>query len=151
MRKKENPLTDQQKKAVAMYHDSYRFSEIAAELGVHRTTIWRWSKLRGFWREYNRIKYNKQRRIMRRQIKEEREAEAYWSQRLKEAEQKLNEKSRKIKTRPGKTWYKAWNEYQIAACRGRSAAEVLRAWEKRNRRRHKRKTVTVIVQQNDKK
>ena len=138
MRKKEKPLTDQQKKAAAMYHDAYRTREIAEELGVHRTTVWRWTQLRGFWREYKRIEYNEQRRIMRREIKEEREQEAYWAEKVRIAKEKLDKETEKIKGKPGKAWYDAWNEWEKAMCRGRTVAEIMKLYAERKTGKYKK-------------
>lgn len=35
-------ITEKQKKAVDLVFKCYKTREIAAELGVHRTTLWRW-------------------------------------------------------------------------------------------------------------
>ena len=139
MRKKEKPLTEQQKKAVSMLYECYPINEIAAALGVHRTTVWRWSNLRGFKREWKRLYYNEERRIMRREIKREEEERKYWEQRQREAKQKLDEENAKIKTKPGPAWYKANKEYEIALCRGHTLAELFSMIDKLKRKRSKRR------------
>lgn len=35
-------ITEKQKKAVDLVFKCYKTREIAAELGIHRTTLWRW-------------------------------------------------------------------------------------------------------------
>lgn len=126
-RKEEKPLTEQQKKAVAMLYDYERVQDVAAALGVHRTTIWRWEKLRGFRKEWNRIDRNLRRKYERWEAKRRAAEDAYWDQRLREAEEKLQKESAKITKMPGKAWYSAWNEYEKAACRGRTLAQLMDA------------------------
>ena len=126
-KKPERPLTDQQKKAVAMYYDYDPRQEIAAACGVHRTTIWRWSKTRAFWREWKRIDYNNRRKWERRDAKRRAEEDAYWEEEERKAKAKLDELSAKITTKPGKEWYKALHEYEKAQLRGKTLAERLAA------------------------
>lgn len=64
------PFDDQMRQAVQMMFDGARIGRIAAEIGVHRTTIWRWYNRKDFRREYDRL----QRQFvhdMRRKIKKE--------------------------------------------------------------------------------
>lgn len=136
-RKAEKPLTEQQKKAVAMLYDYERVKDVAAALGVHRTTVWRWENLRGFRKEWNRIDRNLRRKYERREAKRRAAEDAYWSEKLKEAEQKLQEISSKITKKPGKAWYNAWNEYEKAACRGRTLAQLMDAIYNPGRKRRK--------------
>ena len=136
-RKAEKPLTEQQKKAVAMLYDYERVKDVAAALGVHRTTVWRWENLRGFRKEWNRIDRNLRRKYERREAKRRAAEDAYWDQRLKEAEQKLQEISSKITKKPGKDFYEAWNEYEKAACRGRTLAQLMDAIYNPGRKRRK--------------
>lgn len=140
-RKEEKPLTEQQKKAVAMLYAGEKVCDTAKTLGVHRATVWRWECMRGFQREWNRIDRNLRRRNARREEKRIAEESAYWDQKLREAEQKLQEESAKITEKPDKEWYKAWNEYEKAACRGMTLAQLFDAMnsgggKRRNRRRH---------------
>lgn len=51
---KRQPLTDQQKKAADLYFDHPQYSELAALVGVNRSTIWRWMKREDFRRELDR-------------------------------------------------------------------------------------------------
>ena len=48
------PLTDQQKRAADLYFDHPSFPELAALVGVHRSTIWRWYQRSDFQREISR-------------------------------------------------------------------------------------------------
>lgn len=118
-------LTEKQKKAVSMLYEGERVQDTAQALGVHRTTIWRWENTRDFRREWKRIDRNMRRKYERRDAKRRAAEDEYWSQKLKEAEQKLQEISSKITKKPGKDFYKAWKEYEIAACRGRTLAQLL--------------------------
>lgn len=49
------PLTDQQKRAAQLMFDGHPIGEVAAILGVHRSTIWRWRNRKDFQREFSRI------------------------------------------------------------------------------------------------
>jgi len=138
-RKEEKPLTDLQKKAVAMFYDYERIKDIAAACGVHRTTIWRWSKLRGFRKEYNRIDRNWKRKFERQDLKRIAAENAYWDQKVADAEKKLQEISSKIKGKPGKDFYSAWNEYEKALFRGRSLSQLMDAIYGDKPKRHKRR------------
>jgi len=56
MRKKhkkavKRPLTDQQRQAVQLMFDGEKVIDIAAAVGVHRCTIWRWYQRKDFRRE----------------------------------------------------------------------------------------------------
>ena len=130
-------LTERQKKAVAMLYDGEKVQDTAQALGVHRTTIWRWECTRDFRREWNRIDRNLRRKYERRDAMREAQEETFWEEKLKIAEQKLHEESAKITKRPGKAWYKAWNEYEKAMCRGRTLAQLFDAIEGRERKRRK--------------
>ena len=130
-------LTEKQKKAVAMLYEGEKVQDTAQALGVHRTTIWRWECMRDFRREWKRIDRNLRRKYERREIKRRAAEEAYWDQRLKKAEQKLQEISSKITKKPGKDFYEAWNEYEIAACRGRTLAQLMDAIYGPERKRRK--------------
>ena len=125
--KPEKPLTETQKKAVAMYYDYERVVDIAAACNVHRSTIYRWAKLRGFWKEWNRINYNMKRKFERREAKRRAEEDAYWEEEERKAKAKLDELSAKITGKPGKEWYKALHEYEKAQLRGKTLAECLAA------------------------
>ena len=124
-KKPDKPLTEKQKRAAAMLYEMDPVKDVAAELGVHRSTIWRWECLPAFRREWNRIDRNWRRRFERHEAKRETAENAYWEKRIAEAKQKLDEESAKIVNKPGKAWDKAWKEYEIAICRGRSWAELL--------------------------
>ena len=125
--KAEKPLTDLQKKAVAMFYDYEPIKDIATACGVHRTTIWRWSKLRGFRKEWRRIDYNWQRKFERRDAKRRAQEDAYWEEEERKAKAKLDELSAKITGKPGKEWYKAYDEYTKTLLRGKSLADCLAA------------------------
>ena len=78
MRKKrkkasKRPLTDQQLQAAQYMFDGHKIGQIAAEIGVHRSTIWRWYHRRDFQREVSRISdryVREKRKEIRRQIRE---------------------------------------------------------------------------------
>lgn len=126
-KKPEKPLTENQKKAVAMLYEYDPVNEVAAACGVHRTTIWRWTQLRGFRKEWRRIDYNWQRKFERREAKRRAQEDAYWEEQERIMKAKLDEETAKIKGKPGKSWYEAYNNYTKAQLRGKTLAECLAA------------------------
>ena len=48
-------LTEAQKKAVYLLRSGQQVQEVAAALGVHRCTIWRWECKKDFGREWKRL------------------------------------------------------------------------------------------------
>lgn len=130
-------LTEKQKQAVAMLYNGELIKDTAQALGVHRTTIWRWECRRDFRREWQRIDRNLRRKYERMDAKREAQEAEYWEKRVQEAEQKLHEESAKITKKPGKAWYRAWNEYEKAMCRGRTLAELFDALEGHDLKRRK--------------
>ena len=135
------PLTEKQKQAVAMVYDDERITDIAASLGVHRTTIWRWQQKREFRKEWLRIDRNWRRKLVRREAKIKAQEEAYWSAEEEKWKKKLDEEGQKIVREPGKAWYKAYNEYMRAVLHGRSLSDVLKSFETgeyKPRKRHRR-------------
>lgn len=137
-RKPEQPLTDKQKKAVAMLYNGWKVKDAAAELGVHRSTIWRWECKRGFSREWSRIDRNLRRKYLRREARERAKKEEYWGEKAREAEEKLNKITQNMHGKPTKEFNQAWNEYTTALLKGRSWSEVLRDLERLKRRQCKR-------------
>ena len=127
--KPEKPLTETQKKAVAMYYDYERVRDIAAACGVHRSTIYRWTQLRNFRKEWQRIDRNWRRKFERREAKRRAEEDAYWEEKERETKKKLDELSAKITKKPGKEWYKAYDEYMKACLRGKTLAQVFNAFD----------------------
>ena len=117
----EKPLSETQKKAVAMLYDCYSIKEIAEACGVHRSTVWRWEQKRGFWREYKRIDRNWARRYAYRRKKEEAERE----KRLQELEENMHKEAAKITGKPTKSFYKACDEYEKALFGGFSLSQAL--------------------------
>lgn len=133
-------LTEKQKQAVKMVYDNDPIGEIAAALGVHRTTIWRWQRKREFRKEWHRLDRNARRRIVRREAKLRAAEDAYWSDAIRKAKDKLDRETAKIKTKPGNAWYKAHEEYQTALLHGRTLAQALEALELISCKRHKRRS-----------
>lgn len=137
------PLTEKQKKAVQMTYACYwPVKDIADELGIHRSTLWRWKQMREFWREWHRLDRNWRRKIERREVKKRVQEEAYWAAEEAKWEKILAEESEKIKIRPGKAWHNAYNNYMRACLHGRSWTDVMRCFstgEYRPPKRHRRK------------
>ena len=108
-----------------MLYEGDRVQDVAAALGVHRTTVWRWECKRGFTREWKRIDYNMRRKFERREARMERKRNEYWDKKVREAEEKLHELAPKRGGKPGKEWEKAYREYEIALGRGHTLAELM--------------------------
>lgn len=135
------PLTEQQKKAVQMTYDCMPVQEIADVLGVHRSTIWRWKQTREFRADWHRIDRNWRRKAARMDAKLQAEEEAYWAAEQEKWEETLTEESKKIKKKPGRAWYAAYNNFWRAQFCGYSWKELMRMLEtgKPIRRRRRRK------------
>ena len=114
-------LTDQQKKAVQMLFYGERVTETAAALGVHRSTIWRWSNTRAFKKEWQRLNHNFRRRIKRHIEKLDAEREAL----LLQAEKRLQKEAENITGRPTKAFDNAWNAYTNALFNGLSLSQFI--------------------------
>ena len=56
-------MTAQQKKAAQMVFEGMKVSQIASELGFHRTTIWRWFQRPAVRQYYKRLSEREFRRI----------------------------------------------------------------------------------------
>ena len=135
------PLTEKQKQAVALVYADERINDIAAVLGVHRTTIWRWQQKREFRKEWLRIDRNWRRKLVRREAKIQAQEEAYWAEESEKWKKKLDEESNKIVSRPGKAWYTAYNAYIRATFQGHSLSDLTRllmTGEYKPRKRHRR-------------
>ena len=61
-------VTSQQKKAVQMYFNSMSVPQIASELGVHRTTVWRWFQRPAVRQYYERLSDREFRKILQREF-----------------------------------------------------------------------------------
>lgn len=123
--KQERPLTEAQKRAAEMLFHYRRVKDVASALGVHRSTIWRWKKLRAFRKEWSRLDRNADRRFKRKMEKLRAEQDAYWSQREKEADKKLHETAQNPRKKAGKILDRAWDEYTKALFRGRNMEQLL--------------------------
>lgn len=115
MRKKKQPskpLTDQQREAVRLLCiEDKKVQEAAAILGVHRCTIWRWSRTKAFQKEWDqqRKAFVKQwRHEMGYDYGQERKT---WKKELKRLEQKVKIESGKIRNGNTRAFDKAWAEY----------------------------------------
>lgn len=139
-------LTEKQKMAVNMLYEMTPVKDVAAAAGVHRTTIWRWSKKREFRKEWQRIDRNARRRLERWQIKWDIEQHRKREILAAEADAALEEKLREIESKPGKNHQKAinsaMNSYANLLFHGRSWAEVLSLFDddKPKRRKRRRRT-----------
>ena len=103
-------LTEKQKEAVRLLCiESMKVQDAAAALGVHRCTIWRWSKERGFSKEWDRQ--------LKAYIRKWREEQGYNRRRaehrarLRQLEKKMNDEAAKITRGPTRAFNRAWQEY----------------------------------------
>ena len=139
-------LTEKQKMAVAMLYNMTPVKDVAAAAGVHRTTVWRWSKKRDFRKEWQRIDRNTRRRYERWRIKKDIEWHRERDRRMAEADAELDKKLHEIEGKTGKSHQKAvnsaWNSYVNTLFNGRSLAEILSVIydDKPIRRRRRRRT-----------
>ena len=121
-RKKKKPLTEQQKQAAKILFETGRVGETAAQVGVHRTTIWRWWKRRDFQRELDRVHDKWQRDYRRERLKEMHSSPEYkrrqaekrkYKRKLKYIEEKMsaagNSGNMKEYNRLSKQWDHAFN------------------------------------------
>lgn len=102
------PLTDQQRKAAQLMFDGARIGDIAAQIGVHRATLWRWRQQRSFQRELDRICDEWTRNKRRQTLKEIRSSQEYRQE--KAARRKLPKLWQAIGEAGSKGDLKAYNE-----------------------------------------
>ena len=69
-KRRKKPLTEQQKQAAKILFETGRVGETAAQVGIHRVTLWRWWKRRDFQRELDRVHDKWQRDYRRARLKE---------------------------------------------------------------------------------
>ena len=130
------PLTDQQKQLAQLYFDGHSVNEAAAIFGVHRCTIWRWSKHPDFQKEISRIhdKYCREYRRERMkawhnspEYKKEQQRKYYARQRLDILAKRLSEAGNsghmKEYRRISAEYDKCFNEAYFG---GKTAAEFLK-------------------------
>ena len=126
-----------------MLYNMDRVKDVSAALGVHRTTIWRWSQQRDFRKEWQRIDRNARRRYDRWWVKMDIRRQREWERRQAEADAELQEKLRQIEGTTGKKHQKAvrsaWNSYANSLFQGRSWAEVLSLLDDDKPKRRKRR------------
>lgn len=102
------PLTDLQRKAAQLIFDGAKIGDIAAQIGIHRATLWRWRQQRSFQRELNRICDEWTRNMRRQTIKEIRSSLEYRQE--KAARRKLPKLWKAIDEAGSKGDLKAYNE-----------------------------------------
>lgn len=117
-------LTEKQNKAVTLLYEGETVQDTAQALGVHRSTIWRWSKTRDFRREIKRLERNRTRRLERKRAKWDYEFEKRLDKCMNEAEEKLYETIGKSGENPGKRGDKAWNEYKNTLFQGMTLEQL---------------------------
>ena len=103
-------LTDKQKEAVRLlYLESMNVQDVAARVGVHRTTVWRWSKTKDFKREWQKVR-NAHIRQWRKEMGFSKPSRS-WSAELHRLEKKAEEEAGKIRDGNTKAFDAAWNAY----------------------------------------
>lgn len=117
-------LTGLQKKAVKMLYYGERVQDTASALGVHRCTIWRWECTKDFQKEWRRLDRNERRKARRHEEKWRKEQDEYWAKKMAECEEKMLKEAEKITGKTSSKFYKAWNEYEKALCRGYSLDQL---------------------------
>ena len=114
--KKSNPtgqkLTDIQKQAVKMRCiDSMKVQDIAATLGVDRTTLWRWSQSKAYRQEWNRLVKAHVKEYRNRMGWNPRKEKAAWRDRVRQLESKVHAEAEKMDGSDTRAFDKAWKEY----------------------------------------
>ena len=103
-------LTEKQKQAVQMIFDGMKIQDIAAALGVHRCTIWRWRRKKEFDREGKRL--------MREYIREWRKQSGYYERRkehrrrLRQIEKQLDIVAGSVRNGHTGALDAVWKEYR---------------------------------------
>jgi len=129
------PLTDQQRRAAQLIFDGYHQGDIAAILGVHRSTIWRWRNRKDFQREINIISDRWVRNKRRESLKEWHNSPEYKQQqrrkyaarrKLKKLEERLTEAGNKGNMKEYKAACRAYDKcFSDAYLDGLSLAEAI--------------------------
>ena len=111
-----------------MLYDDEPVQAVAAALGVHRTTVWRWRESKAFRLEWQRIDHNERRRLKRLNEKliAQREAEAaQWQELVRICEVNLDKAAGKCTNKPTNAFNKAYKEYEKALFHGYTLSEAV--------------------------
>ena len=104
-------LPEKQKTAVRLLYSEGRTAiEVAALLGVNRTTIWRWKQTKAFKREWQKVR-NAHIRQWRKEMGYDQSGRE-WSAELHRLEKKVEAEADKIHDGNTKAFDAAWAEYR---------------------------------------
>ena len=110
-------LTEQQKKAVSMLWNGGKVQDVAAALGVHRCTIWRWKKKKAFWKEWDRLHRIRHKEMLRRykqsdEYKQFKRDQYNAKRRANRLEKKVKEAADRIKGGNTKEFDRLWEKWK---------------------------------------
>ena len=130
------PLSDQMRQAARLWYEGLKLGQIAAEIGIHRTTLWRWAQRADFQREINRISDRDCRERRRKWLKEyhaspeykqAQRKRYYYRRKLPALEKKMAAAGKSGNMRAYAAATKEYNRcFNEAYFGGRTAAEILR-------------------------
>ena len=103
-------LNEKQKEAVRLLClENMNVQDVAAVLGVHRTTVWRWSKTKAFRREWQKVR-NAHIRQWRKDMGFT-DPNRAWKQELHRLKRKAEQEAGKIHDGNTRAFDAAWNAY----------------------------------------
>lgn len=110
-------LTEKQKQAVKLLCvDGLKVQETASRLGVHRCTIWRWSRLKEFNKEWKRLLKEEAKKY--RAEFQKKNNRRMWQRKVNRLERAAKEAAANIKGNNTAAFEKAYNDYRSALLEG---------------------------------
>lgn len=104
-------LPEKQKTAVRLlYSEAMKVQDVAALLGVHRGTIWRWKQTKAFRQEWQKVR-NAHVRQWRKEMGYDQSGRE-WNAELHRLEKKVEAEADKIRDGNTKAFDAAWAEYR---------------------------------------